>query len=182
MILRNPDGSQYNVVGSLQQFDPENPEHCLFNQWDAEAIRIGGSPIFYYEMFIQVATLDPIYREDRGKIFSNHPVQLFCYYEPVANQKYQNMFGIDGLDEMVFSFNYQDVLNTIGHPPKLGSRMFTPHLRENWVIVQRNLEEYKLWGALRIDIFCKKFQESTTTGEGRVTQKQPDFAVDEIGR
>ncbi len=182
MTILNPDGSKFLPVGSLTQFDPESPDHCLFNQWDAESIEIGGTPLFYHEVFINVSTLDPIYREDRGKIYSTHPVQLFGLYEPIPSQNYQNMFGIDGIDEMEFEFNYQAVLAAIGHPPKVGSRIYSPHLRENWKITQRSLEEHKLWGAIRLKVFCGRFQESSTTGEGRVTQKEPDFRIDDIGK
>jgi hypothetical protein len=178
MIL-NPDGTTYSPVGSIQQFDPENPELCLFDLWDEEIIKMGGSPIFYYEVFIQTNTIDPIYIEDRGKLFSNNPVQLYCTYEPIQSQNAMTAFGIDAPDEMIFEFNYRSVLRTIGHPPKIGSRLFTPHLRENWVIIQRNLGEFKLWGALRLQILAQRFQESVTTGEGKISQakNQPDFKI-----
>jgi len=177
MGICNPDGTEYTAAGSIQQFDPENPEHNLFNSWDQEVIKEGGSPIFYYEVFIQKGTVDPIYWEDRGKIFSNNPAQLYGFYEPIPSQNYMNAFGIDSPDEMMFEFNYREVLSTIGHPPKIGSRLHTPHLREDWVVVQRNLGEFKLWGALRLQILAQKFQESVTTGEGKVTQKKPDFTI-----
>ena len=91
-------------------------------------------------------------------------------------------FGFDSPDEMMFEFNYKSVLRQIGHPPKIGSRLHTPHLREDWVIVQRMTGEYKLWGSLRLQILCQRFQESTTTGEGKVTQKKPDFKINEFGQ
>ena len=97
MTIRKEDGTPFEATGSLQQFDPENPEHCLFNLWDAELIRIAGSPIFYYEVFIQVGSLDKLYREDRGKIWSNLPVQLYALYEPVEMAHVSTEFGIDGL-------------------------------------------------------------------------------------
>lgn len=161
----------------MQQFDPENREFDLFNQWDQEVIQFGGSPIFYYEVFIQKNTVDPLYREDRGKIFSNNPVQLWTYYDPQASQNYMNMFGMDSPDDIKFEFNYRAVLKALGHPPKIGSRLFTPHKRENWVVVQRNVSEFKFWGELHLILMCQRFQESVTTGEGRVTQKQPDFKL-----
>ena len=86
-------------------------------------------------------------------------------------------FGIDSTEEMTFELNYRATLREIGHPPKIGSILFTPHLRENWVIIQRNLNEFKLWTALRLELICQKFQESVTTGEGKVTQKQPNFEI-----
>lgn len=182
MAIRDSNGKPFTTSGSMQQFDPENPEHCLFNLWDEEVIRIGGSPIFYYEVFIQIGSLDRLYREDRGKLWSNHPIQLWAVYEPVPPQNFQNVFGIDSPDEMVFELNYQAVLRDVGHPPKIGSRIFTPHKREDWVIIQRNLGENKLWGEIRLQLLCQRFQESVTTGEGKVTQKQPDFDITELHR
>lgn len=178
-MIRNCDGTPYKVAGSLQQFDPANPELDLFNLWDEEVIKIGGSPIFYYEMMVQPNTVDPLWREDRGAIFASEPVELYGYYDPIASQQFQNVFGIDSPDEVQMDFNYRSVLRAIGHPPKLGSRLWTPHKRENWVIVQRNVGEFKLWGELRLTIMVQRFQESVTRGEGNVTQKVPDFKLNE---
>jgi hypothetical protein len=118
-----------------------------------------------------------LYREDRGKIFSNQPIQLFGLYDPLAAQNYQNMFGLDGPDEIKIEFNYRDVLRTIGHPPKIGSRIYTPHKRENWVIVQRAVDQFKLWGELHLILMCSRFQTSTTDGDAKPIQKQPDFKL-----
>jgi hypothetical protein len=175
-MIRNPDGSCYHLTGSLQQFDPENPEHKLFNMWDQEIIRQGGSPVFYYEVMIQPNTVDPLYVEDRGKLWSVHPVELWCYYDPQPNQNNQGLFGIDAPDEMIFELNYRECLEKIGHPPKIGSRLFTPHKRESWVIVQRNDGEFKAWGQLRLQLICQKFTESSTTS-GINVQPGVDFKL-----
>jgi hypothetical protein len=90
-----------------------------------------------------------------------------------------NAFGLDAPDEIKFEFNYKAVLKTIGHAPKLGSRLFTPHKREHWVIVQRAVGEFKMWGELRLVIMCQRFQESITTGEGKITQPTTDFKINE---
>lgn len=176
-MLKDCNGNPYKAAGSIQQYDPDNPEFALFNLWDQEAIHMGGTPIFYYEVFIQSGTVDPIYWEDRGKIFSNNPIQLYGLYEPIPSQNAIGAFGIDGPDEIILDFNYKEVLDLIGHPPKIGSRLYTPHLRENWVIVQRNLGEFKMWGAMRLQIMAQKFQESLTTGEGKITQKRLDPTI-----
>lgn len=180
MVINNSDGTPYKLSGSLQQFDPENPELELFNTYDQEAIEIGGTPIFYYEVFIQMQTVDPLYLEDRGKLWSNNPICLYGFYEPIPSQNMMTTFGIDAPDELMFEFNYKDVLNRIGHPPKIGSRLYAPHRRENWIIIQRNVEEFKVWGELRLQIMCQRFQESLTTGEGAVAQASPDFNIDSI--
>ena len=176
-MLRDCNGQPYKTLGSLAQFDPENTVHDLFNLWDQEAIKIGGSPIMYYECLINFTTIDMLYLESRDKLFSTHPIQLYGFYEPIPDQNHQNMFGIDSLEDMIFEFNYKAVLTAIGHPPKLGSRLYSPHKRQNWVVIQRNLGEWKMWGELRIQLLCQKFQESITTQDGISSQQQPDFKI-----
>lgn len=180
-MIRNCDGTPFELGGCIQLFDPESPEHALFNQWDAEQIRMFGSPIFYYEVLIQIQNVDQVYNEDRGKIFSNNPIQLFCSYEPITPPTYMGLFGADGLltQSLKFDFNYQEVLKLVGHPLVVGSRLFTPHKRENWIIAERQVGEFKNWGELRFSVLAEKFQESWTTGEGRVAQKQPSFKLNE---
>lgn len=176
-MLRNQDGTPYSLSGSIKQYNPDAPEHDLFNDWDQESLQRGGSPLYYYEVMIQAQTIDPLYLEDRGKLFSNNPLILWCNYEPIPSQNEMTRFGIDAPDEMKFEVNYRATLKTIGHPPKIGSRIFTPHLKENWEIVQRNLGEFKMWGALRLELICRRFQESLTTGDGKVTERQPNSKI-----
>jgi hypothetical protein len=173
--MLNPDGTPYKTAGSLRQFDPNNPQHKLFNLWDQEAIQQGGSPIYYYEVFIAPGEIDPTCIEARGKIFSNHPVELWAVYEPVPAQNLMNVFGFDSANEMIFECNAQSVLRAIGHMPKIGSRIYTPHLGDNWKIVQRNLGEFKMWGALRVQLIAQQFQETATTSSGRVTESKPNI-------
>lgn len=177
MTIRKPDGSIYEPLGSIVQFDPENPTHELYNRWDAEIIKIGGSPIFYYEVFIGAKTIDPLYLESKGKIWSQHPTQLFAVYEPIASQGLITNFGVDSPDNMVFYLNYRAVLDTLGHPPVIGSRIFTPHKREHWEIVERKVGAFQKWGEIRIELYCTRFQDDASLGAGRVSQAQPDFEI-----
>lgn len=180
MVILNPNGSKFVPIGTLQQFDPENIEHDLFNVWDQESIEIGGSPLFYYEIFINVNNIDQLYVEARDKLWSGHPIKVWAYYDPIPSQNMMGAFGIDSPDEMMFEFNYRHVLTHIGHAPKIGARIYSPHKRENWVVIQRNVEVFKLWGEIRLQVMCGRFQESLTTGEGKVTQREPDFKVNSI--
>ena len=77
----------------------------------------------------------------------------------------------------MFDMNYADVLKKIGHPPKIGSRIHTPHRNEDWVIIQRNIGETMLWSKVRLQVLCQKFQENITTGEGKVSNKKPEFKL-----
>lgn len=158
-MIRRLDGTPYRVTGSRQQFDDRQPEHDLFHLWDEESLKIGGSPIEYYECMIQIQSIDDLYLEDRGKIFSPQKVVLWSTYEPVPSQNAQTAFGIDSPDEMVFEINYRTAIRDIGHLPKVGSRIYTPHLQEDWVLIQRNMGEFKMWGIVRIEMLCQRWQD-----------------------
>jgi len=178
MSIKNCDGTMYKVNGSMTSFDPFSQEQELFNQWDAEIIQFGGSPIFYYELLIQRNTIDPLLREDRGKIYSIDPVCLYTIYDPVPSQNYMNMYGMDSPDDIKFELNYRQVLKKLGHPPKIGSRLFTPHKRENWEIIQRSLGDFKFWNeGLTLILICQRFQESTTSNDGNATQSVPKYTI-----
>jgi len=175
-VIRNADGTPYKL-GELRSFDPTSPDNELLNEWDAEIIKINGSPLYYYEVFISPAVIDKDYHEARGKVWSQHPTELFGMYEPIASLNDLGSFGIDSPDEIVFELNYKAVLDALGHPPVIGSRIFTPHLREHWELVQNSTGDYKNWNVLRLQMTCKRFQESLTTGEGRVTQTTPKIKI-----
>ncbi len=177
MTVRKPDGSIYRPLGSLKQFDPSNPTHDLFNRWDQEAISLGGSPVHYLELSLTRSSIDKLYHEARNKLWAQHPVELTAVYDPMPSQSAQGLFGIDGPDDLIFMFNYKAVLDAIGHPPVIGSRVFSPHLRENWEVVDRKLGDFHKWGAVRLELHCTRFREDRTTGDGRVTQQQPDFEI-----
>lgn len=177
MAIRNPNGTPYNLTGSINQFDPENQAHDLFNRYDQELIMAYGSPLFYYEVMIQVQNIDPLYVEDRSKLWNPNPVQIFGIYEPIEPQNPSTQFGIDGIGDVVFECNVRAIVQAIGHQPKRGSRIHTPHLSENWVVVDTRLTQFQLWGALHLQIICERFQESTTTGEGNVPQPKRDYPI-----
>lgn len=175
MTLLTPQGTPYKTAGILQSYDPTSPQLALFNLWDQEAIRMGGSPIYYYEAFIPTGEIDGDYFECRGKLYSNNPIELWALYEPVPAQNLMGQFGIDSMNEIVLELNVRSALKTIGHMPKESSRIYTPHLGENWEIIQRNLGEFKLWSVMRLQLICRQFQETFTTSSGRVTEKRPNM-------
>jgi hypothetical protein len=166
-MIYSQDGRPYSVTGSRQQFDDGLPEHDLFHIWDEEAIRIGGSPIFYYELFIDQNNVDPMYLESRVKMFSPHPIQLYCFYEPVPSQNMQTAFGIDSPDEMIFELNYRAVLRDLGHVPKIGSRLF----------IERKTGEMKMYGVVRLQLICQRFQEDVVSGTNLNKSQDVDFKI-----
>lgn len=166
-MIRKPDGTPYQLKGTLQQFDKCSPAQDLLSRYDAEMIRISGSPIEYYEVFVQQQSVDRLYMEDRSKIWSPCAVVLWAFYEPPQQQNMSGMFSIDTPDEeIIFELNYRDAIKCIGHQPKIGSRIHTPHRNENWVIIDTRLDQFKLWGAIRLLLHCRKFQTRQQTLPG----------------
>jgi hypothetical protein len=110
-------------------------------------------------------------------MFNPHPVQLYCVYEPVPSQNMQTAFGIDSPDEMIFELNYRSVLRDLGHIPKIGSRLFTPFLKENWIIIERKTGEMKMYGVVRIQLICQRFQEDSVSGTSVNKSQDVDFKI-----
>lgn len=177
MTIRNNDGTPWKPAGVLNLSDPNDTAHELFNLFDSESIMIGGIQIYYFEVFIQLQTVDRLYLEDRGKLWSPNPIQLYCFYEPPEQQTPSTAFGLDAPDEVIIELNYQAFLQAVGHPPKRGSRIYTPHRGENWVIIDTRLTEFKFWGALRLQLICQKWSESTTTSENTTNKDLPNYTI-----
>lgn len=177
-MLRNLDGSPYRVSGELRVFNgSENREKDLLSSYDAEIIRINGAPLLYYEYLADANSIDPQYLEARSAIFNPEPVTLYAYYDPITSQNYQTMFGVDSPNMITFELNYQAAVGAIGHLPRVGSRLYTPHRGENWEVIQRGAADWKLWGQIRLVLECRQFQESLTRGDGRVTKAQNPYKV-----
>lgn len=178
MAIYNPDGTPYKSRGSLQQFDPKGPNNDLFNRFNQEVIEIGGSPVYYHEMFVGTQSIDKLYIEARNKMWSQHPIEFMAMYEPVSPQLAMTLFGPDNSSNtMVFYTNYKHFLEKIGHPPVIGSRIYTPQLKEHWEIMDRRTSGYQNWGVVTLEIHCVRFQESLTTGSGEVTQPKQDYDI-----
>lgn len=177
-MIRNPDGSAYRLQGKISQFDTTGRNADLFNRFDEPLFRLYGSPVYYYEVLIDLTTVDRIHLEDRGKLFSPVPIQLWGLYEPAIDENISNEYILDVPNtEIIIEFNYRAILAAIGHPPKVGSRIFTPHRGENWIIIERRAAQFRGWQVLHMELLCKRFQETTTTGEGNVSQPEPDYKV-----
>lgn len=162
-MLKDQNGLPYKLDGKFRIYDPRSPKNKLFSKWDAEAIKIGGSPIFYYECLIQFSSLDTLFHEDRGKLFSPCAIQLYATYEPPDQVANSTIFGVDTPDmEAIFELNSDATIEAVGHPPKVGSRIYTPHLCEDWIIIDRRQGEFKAWGALHYILHCKKFPYNKT--------------------
>lgn len=170
-MLRRSDGTPYQPSGSITQFNSsETGKYDLFNRYGAELFNLFGSPIYYFEIFISFANIDKLYLEDRSKIWSQFPVELFAVYEPVVPLHNSDVFGINSMDQVVFELNYSDTLKRLGSSPKIGARIQTPHKQEHWVIVDKKTTGYQYWGESILQLYCQRFSPTRTDNSSAVPQ------------
>lgn len=175
-MIKNSDGTPYKLKGEFSAYDPENKSLELINKWDQELIRMNGTPVYYYQVIIDTNMIDEVYNEARNKLFNPCFIKMWCNYQPQDQQNLSTLFGMDGSpdEEIILEFNYQSIKNCIPDISKMiGSRIFTPHRRENWIVIDYKLSDFKLWSAFRLLVHCKKFQETSTTSNGEVTKINP---------
>lgn len=182
-MLRNQDGTPYQLEGNLKTFDTENVDQDLIHSVDQEAIELSGSPIFYYKVFIDESNYDDLYMESRNKIRVQDGIELYAQWEPVTPTNDMGVFGIDSPDEVTFNFNIRDFREKVGDDiPKVGALIYTPFDKNWWEIIQYNhgVEDgdFKLWGKYRFAVLARKYQESMTDEEP--TRPKPNSSAQDI--
>ena len=61
----------------LNLFDPKNPDINLFNIVDDEIIRLSGSKLEFYRLYVDSTDIDDVYQEVRQKVVSRQPITVF---------------------------------------------------------------------------------------------------------
>lgn len=177
-MIYGKDGKPYKPSGCYQLFNDKLPERDLVNKWDAEALKMGGSPIYYYEIFIDINNIDPLLMESRAPIWSQVPITLYGTYPIAASENNQGFWGLDNpTGEVPFEFNYKNVLETLGHPPKIGSRLQTPFLNEQWEIIENKTGDYRFYQSTRLICICSRFQEDRVSGTSIAKQPDVNFEI-----
>lgn len=179
-MLRNPNGTPYIPSGNAENYDPCNPDHALMDSVDQEQIELSGGPIEYYRVIVD-ANVDPLYHEQRQKIFLQEPIRMKAVYEPITPSWNDIQVGYSS-DEtgMGFSFNRPEFLQLVGEMPRIGSLIKTCDEGIFWEIVKLGVniagEDRKMWGKHRILVTCVKYQatvtDSSPTGQGRESHDQ----------
>lgn len=180
-MIKNSDGTPYTLGGSLNTFDPQNPDLTLLDDLFLESLQINGVPVLIYPVLIQMTSFDKLYAEDRSKLWAQIPTELNAFMEPVTNQNYQNVFGIDSPGDIVMEFSRKQLMEKLNGLPKVGSRIFVPFRRENFIVVQRNMGAMRAWHTVSIQIVAQHFQTSSTDASGTPsanTKTNTDIQID----
>ena len=164
-MLKNPDGSPYLPSGNANNYDLVNPDHDLMDSVDQEQIELSGAPIEYYRVLVD-ARVDPLYNEQRQKVFLQEPVRMKAVFEPVPPVWNDIQVGFSSDETMMFSFNRKDFLERVGEKPRIGSLIRTCDEGIYWEIVNDKVnvqgEDRKMWGKHRFLVTCVKYQSTVT--------------------
>jgi hypothetical protein len=164
-MLRNKDGSPYKLNGSVNNYDPSNPDHDLMDSVDKEQIESSGAPIEYYRVIVD-SNVDQLYHEQRQKVYLQEPILMKAVWEPVSPIWNDISVGFSSEESMVFSFNRKEFIEKVGEMPRIGSIIKTCDEGMFWEIVNRNVnvenEDRKMWGKHRINAVCVKYQATVT--------------------
>jgi hypothetical protein len=183
-MLRRLDGSPYVPSGNADNYDPSNPDHDLMDSVDQEVIEQSGAPIEYYRVIVD-GRVDPLYNEQRQKIFLQQPVTMMAVWEPATPAWNDITIGFSSDETMLFSFNRIEFLEIMGEQPAIGSIIKTCDEGTWWEIVNNKVnvenEDRKMWGKHRFVVTCNKYQptvtDSSPTKLGRESHDRGDRPV-----
>ena len=161
MAIYKTDGSNFNLLGSMQTYPIKQADTELFDRLDREQIKICGSEVIYYKSFLDT-NYDELYMEASDIITSQEGYHIYSQFTPIRPTQPHTIFGIDSPDEMIFNFNLTEWKETIGELPKLKSLIYCKwDFGSVWEIIENNISEpYKIWKKYRLQVVTKKYQPS----------------------
>jgi|TARA_R110002012_G_scaffold23188_3_gene78950 hypothetical protein len=131
----------------LSLFDQDNADLNLFNLVDDEMIRLAGSKFFFYK-YNQSEDFDPVYMESRNKPIAKNALVVHGYYEPIAMSENLTQFGIELVNDQVFTFNKSYIENKIGRSVISGDVIkpaFQDQRYEIFEVVEDSFEVYGVY-------------------------------------
>lgn len=144
----------------------------LLRKADGFWIDNAGFPIVVTGVLKPDTKVERLYLEDGCKVFNSQtPILLYGFYDYPSEGNYMNMFGIDAPDEMEIEFNEENVLKKLGMLPEIATVLRIEDA--TWTVIQRKRIYNRFIGRYRLSLTVTRYQESVTTGEGKVAK--PNF-------
>lgn len=148
VTTKMPDLPDLNAEDSLlNMFDQNNPDLNLLNLVDDEQIRLSGSKLYYYR-YHQSEDFDPVYMESRSKPIALAPLLVHGHYNPVAMSEELTQFGIEQVNDQMFTFNKTYIERKLGRLPIPGDvikPVFQNQRYEIFEVVEDSFEAYGVY-------------------------------------
>ena len=159
----------------LNLFDPKNPDINLFNIVDDELIRLSGSKLEFYKIYVDHTDIDEVYQEIREKVISRQPVTVFGHYEPSVLQENLTEFGIEVTNDQVFVFNKSYIQQKVGRRPKEGD-IIKPHFQDQkYEIYQVQEDSFEAYGVYHLSCYAKLLRDTDEVNDEFLPEVMDDI-------
>ena len=133
----------------LSLFDQNNADINLFNLVDDEMIRLAGSKFYFYK-YQQSEYFDPVYMESRNKPISIQPIVVHGYYEPIAMSENLTQFGIELVNDQVFTFNKSYIERKLGRSVIPGDVIKPAFQDQRYEIFEAVEDSFEVYGVYHL--------------------------------
>ncbi len=165
---------------SLNLFDIDNADIQLFNEIDAENIRLSGSKMYLYKYY-QSENYDEVYMEDREKVISKEPIIVVGHYTPTVLEEHLNEFGIELTNEQIFTFNKSYIEGFLGRPLIVGDILKPFFQEQKYEIFEVQEDSFEAYGIYHLIAHAKLLRDSDKIVDTNL-QKTSDPLLDYDGR
>jgi hypothetical protein len=131
---------------------------------DGYWIESAGHPVTIKGYCKRDKTVEKLYLE--GTVFvAIPPVLIYAFYD-YPKQQQLNTFGIDEPDEIGIQVNAKVAYSKLGLIPPIGTLLLVED--SDWLVVNRNYIYNRFIGKYRLNLTCRRYQESVTAGKNSI--------------
>jgi len=176
-IIPLPEESEES---SLNLFDLDNADIQLFNEIDAEGIRLSGSKMYLYKYY-QSENYDEVYMEDREKVIAKEPIIVVGHYSPTVLEEHLSEFGIEATNDQIFTFN-KSYIETLLERPLIAGDVIKPFFQEQkYEIFEVQEDSFEAYGIYHLIAHAKLLRDSDKVVDTNL-QNTSDPLLDYDGR
>jgi len=144
----------------LSLYDRESKDLELFNSIDAEIIKLSGSKLFYYKVFIN-ENYDRVYLEERNKVVSKDAIVVWASYDPKPIEENVSEFGLELTNDQVFVFNKSYIERAIGRAPQPGDVVESPVQNIKYEIYEVQEDSFEVYGVFHYNCYGRILRDSS---------------------
>lgn len=137
----------------LSLYGDNNPDIEYFNRIDQETIELGGSDMYYIK-FMQTDNYDPLYEEDRDKVYASKRL-VRGHYTPSPITQEMSQHGIKLTNDQRFIFNKDYLKKKLGRDPRAGDIIQPRFQNIYFEITEIHEESFNIWGVYHLSLYAK---------------------------
>ena len=149
-----------NEESLLSLYDIESKDIELFNSVDAEVIKLSGSKLYYYKVYVN-DNYDKVYLEERNKVVSKDPIIVWANYDPRPIEESVSEFGLELTNDQVFVFNKSYIDRELNRAPQPGDIVESPFQNIKYEIFEVQEDSFEVYGVYHYNCFGRVLRDSS---------------------